>query len=104
MSDYDALGEPKKRFDNFVLGFLLSVLLPIITLTVFLLFKGSSLSLVEQIKAIFADMYFIRYVTLALIPNLVLFFFFYKTERWKSCYGLAVATLLYLIVSVFQLA
>ena len=30
----------------------------------------------------------------SLIPSLILFFVFYKTERWQSAYGLIVAVLL----------
>lgn len=103
MGNYNAFEEPKKRFDSFASGFLLSVILPMVVLFLVLAVKDSAHSLEERFTTILHDMYFIRYITLALVPNLVLFFFFYKTERWKACYGLSVATLVYLMLSVFQM-
>lgn len=103
MAGYNAFEEPKKRFDSFAAGFLLSLVMPMLVIFVVLHFKDSARAMEDRFMTVLHDLYFIRYVTLALIPNLVFFFYFYKTERWKSCYGLAVATLLYLMFSVFQM-
>ena len=101
--NYNVLGEPEKKYDGFLFGLLLSLFLPALAIFLILLFKYSTSSMEERLLSIWHDMYFVRYITLALIPNLVLFFVFYKTERWKPCYGLGVATLIYSMVSVFQL-
>lgn len=101
--NYNGLNEPEKKYDSFMFGLLLSLFLPMFVIFLILFFKDSTHSMEDRFMTMLHDMYFVRYITLALIPNLVLFFLFYKTERWKSCYGLAVATLIYLMISVLQM-
>ena len=76
--NYNVLGEPEKKYNGFLSGLLISLLLPALVLFLILFFKDSAHSMEDRFMTILHDMYFVRYITLAIIPNLVLFFFFYK--------------------------
>lgn len=92
---FDDSSEPKKSFDNFFLGLFGSV--GITALMIFLISKGylkENVSVLETYKIVFYSMEFPNIMIASLIPTLVLFYFFYKTERWQSAYGLIVAVLL----------
>lgn len=93
----------RKRFDTFFFGFLVATALPIIVMVLLLLKMESSLALEQRFLALFHDILFVKYMTMALMPNLFLFFYFYKVERWKASSGLIVATVLYMMLFLIRL-
>ena len=92
----------KKRFDNFFIGFFTSIILPFVMLVLISAEGDFSLSFYEQFMKVFNDYMFVKIAILALIPNLVIFFALYKTERWKSASGLIVATILFVILMILK--
>ncbi len=93
----------KKRYDNFLIGFVFSIILPII-LIVLISTKGNfgSLSFYDNLMRVYHSYMFVKTAILALIPNMIAFFFLYKTERWKSASGLIVATILFIIIMILK--
>ena len=102
LEEYNSQPKNKKRFDHFFLGFIVSIILPIIAV-VLISAEGNlaSRTLYEHLIAAYSTGgMFVKYAILALIPNMILFFYLYKTERWKSANGLIVATILCMIFVV----
>jgi hypothetical protein len=91
------------KYNHFLWGFLPAVILPLIVLV---LVSGrenlTAFSFYEHLMRAYHNYMFVKMVILALIPNMLLFFFFYKTERWKSASGLIVATIFYVILMVLK--
>ena len=93
----------KKRFNNFFLGLTVSLILPPIMIV--LISAGGELgsqSFYEHLMKVYNNYMFVKYAILALFPNMVIFFFLYKTERWKSAGGLIVATILFMILMILK--
>ncbi len=92
-----------QKYNHFLWGFLPAVILPVITL-VLVSGRGNltDFSLYEHLMNAYNNYMFVKMAILALIPNMILFFFFYKTERWKSANGLIVATIFYIIFMVLK--
>ena len=92
---FDDSSDEKKKFDNFFLGLFGSIFVSL--LMIYLISLGylkEEVELEERFKIIFYSMEFSTIMVASLIPSLVAFFVFYKTERWQSAYGLIVAVLL----------
>jgi len=93
----------KKRYDNFFIGLIPSIVLPVILIV--LISAGQNLgnlSFEEQLMRVYNNHQFVNFAILSLIPNMIAFFFLYKTERWKSASGLIVATICYIILMVLR--
>ncbi len=105
MIEYGDLGNDgmveKKSFDNFFIGFFASVVL---TLGLLCLLTRNALSSSQDfeliVRAIYSNPQFVNLMIASLFPSMFLFFFFYKTERWKSGKGLIVAVLLSMVLIV----
>lgn len=99
--EQNSQSQDKKTFDHFFIGFIVSIVLPLVSIV---LISGredlGSLSLYGHLMRAYHSYMFIKFAILALIPNLVLFFFLYKTERWKSAGGLIVATIFFMILMI----
>ena len=105
MSDnlyYDSEEIDKKPFDNFFVGFFISALLTVVFLFLLSSVVFSFDNLEESLKMIYDNGEFVRYMIVALTPSMILFFFFYKTERWQSARGLIVAILLSMVLAVLK--
>ena len=101
LGEQNSQDENKKRFDNFFLGLIVSIVLPPIMIV--LISAGGELgsqTFYDHLIRAYHNHMFIKYAILALFPNMVIFFFLYKTERWKSAGGLIVATILFIILMV----
>ena len=95
--------QKRKRYDNFFTGFIPSIILPAILIVVISAGKTlGELSFTEQFLRIYNNIEFVNIAILALMPNMIAFFFFYKTERWKAASGLIVATIFYIILMVVR--
>jgi len=92
-----------QKYNHFLWGFIPSVILPLIMLV---LVSGrddlTAYSFYEHFMRAYNNSMFIKTAILALIPNMLIFFFFYKTERWKSASGLIVATILYMVLVIIK--
>ncbi len=91
----------KKSGDKFGLGFLISILVPAIVFIV-LIYGMTHYALSELIayswKA-YGNSLFLPITIASLLPNMFIFFWMYKTERWQMTRGLVVAT--FIILGVF---
>lgn len=101
--EQNSQAKSKKRYDHFFIGFIPSVILPLIMIV--LISTGGnlgSLSFYDHLMRAYHNHLFVKILILALIPNMIAFFFLYKTERWKSASGLIVATILFIILMVLK--
>ncbi len=91
--------EPQKKikYDNCILGFGLGIIVPIIAFLLFYLYRHpkSFQIFYEQVLTVNVIS---RLVSLCAIPNLLVFFIFIWTNRYKSAHGVIGATFVYAIV------
>jgi hypothetical protein len=87
----------KITYDKRLTGFTIGIIFPIIVLVLFYLYRNpQSFSLFyEQMLSINIIS---RLVSLCVIPNLLVFFIFIWTNRYKSAYGVIGATFIYALV------
>ena len=83
----------ERRYDSMLHGLIPGLVLPMLTLVIFWLVK-SELGLWNFLASFQLLGMLSKLVTLATIPNLVLFFFFIWTQRNFSARGVIFATLL----------
>lgn len=84
----------KKSADNALLGFLIGTIIPAILLMV-LVYRETHYGLSELFAytwQVAGNGLFYPYIIVSLMPNMFVFFWMYKTERWKMTRGLVVAT------------
>lgn len=87
--------QKKNKYDSFVVGCVIGLVLPLIVLAMLL---RSSTSFVDGYKSLMGNFnLYVKYLTLALIPNSVAFFIFYKKEMWFAAKGVIFMTLIYFI-------
>ncbi|MCQ2225725.1 MAG: hypothetical protein MJZ14_08410 [Paludibacteraceae bacterium] len=94
--DDDWLNEGKKfnLFDNFFTGFIIAILLSVITVRLVTLSSLPNMGIVDVLKHVYESSNFQTIMMTAIIPNLIFFFILYKMEKWKANYGVIVASLL----------
>lgn len=105
MSDnfyYESEEIEKKPFDHFFAGFFTSALMTVVFLFLLTSVVFSFEHFEESLKSIYDSYAFAQFMIIALVPSMILFFFFYKTERWQSAKGLIVAVLLSLVLAVLK--
>lgn len=86
--------KPSVPFDNFFIGLFGAVLLSIITIRLVTLSELPDVGMKDLLKQVYNSENFQTIMMSAMIPNLILFFILYKLERWKTNYGVVVASLL----------
>ena len=91
-----------QKYNHFLVGFIPAVIVPVIAIVLISADNLMDYSFVEHLKRAYHNYMFVKMGILALIPNMFIFFFFYKTERWKSAGGLIVATILFIILMVLK--
>ena len=84
--------KPKMSFDNFFVGLFGAVLLSIITIRLVTYSELPDVGLKDLLKQVYNSEGFQTIMMTAMIPNLILFFILYKLERWKTNYGVVVAS------------
>lgn len=95
----------RKSFDSFLWGFVPSFILPLLILTLMIYRQGVAKTVPDILVYIWlasANYYFLNTFILSMLPNMFLFLFFYKTERWKGCYGLVLATMCWFIFFIIR--
>ena len=83
-----------KKYDNFRLGFFVGLLAPIITFFVIYFVKKDVASFQEYLNTIVSHQLFTKLLSLSALPNLVFFFLFINTSRYRSTQGVLGATFL----------
>ena len=82
-----------KKFDNLWIGAVLGIITIIIPVTFFYLSRYSYEPFSEYLNLLFGNKRLLSpMISLAGVPNLVLFFIFMKKDKYKTCRGLILAT------------
>lgn len=82
-----------KKFDNLWLGTVIGVATAAVSILVFYFIKFTEISLGEYIQLLLQNRYlFAPIVSLAGIPNLVIFYLFINRDRYKTARGVILAT------------
>lgn len=92
----------QKRISNQWHGYLLGVLLPVITLVVMYLSLASDFRFVDFIRYLNVRGDLSRALSLAVLPNLGLFFVFIWTDRLKAAQGVLGSTIILALIIVFM--
>ncbi|MCQ2188405.1 MAG: hypothetical protein MJZ00_00580 [Paludibacteraceae bacterium] len=84
----------KKKGDEFIYGLLIGLIIPSIVLVVLsstVTNYGFS-ELLAYAWQVAGNSIFYPFIIMSLMPNMFVFFWMYKTERWRMTRGLVVAT------------
>lgn len=87
----------KARFNNLLLGAILGLFLPVLSFLGMYIVLSGSLNLAEYLQKITSSNVITKFLSLAVLPNLLLFFIFIWINYLKSARGVLGAT----IVSAF---
>ena len=94
----------KKKFDNFFIGLSFAIIIPITIIFIVSYNRyPNEPELIDSFMRFYNNYDFTNYFLLSIFPNLFMFFFLYKTERWKSAYGLVVAIILLIMALILKL-
>jgi len=84
----------RTRFNNQLLGVILGLILPVLSFFIIYLLLSGSLNLVEYFEKVKSTNVFTKLLSLAVLPNLLLFFIFIWLNYLKSARGILGATIL----------
>ncbi len=84
-----------KKLNSILLGLALGILLPMLALFAYVHLKFEDLTLMGFFRSYYKMGILTHMLSLAVIPNLGLFFLFIKTNRLKSARGVLTATFLF---------
>lgn len=87
----------KSKIDNLKLGLLFGIVAPVLTMLVIYLVQFSDYNLNELVDILVAKKVFTKIVSLCVIPNLALFFFFLNKNYYRSARGILSATIIFAI-------
>lgn len=82
-------------------GAFLSLLVPLVGLTIFYFIRFTEHSLGEYIDALVLYNLIAPVISVSLVPNILLFFFFVNRDRYKEGQGVILAMLLWGLVIVY---
>lgn len=85
----------KENFDRMWVGTVLGIAVPFVSLLIYQALKFDSLSFVEFLRSYFRMGILSHVISLAVIPNLIVFFLFIHTDLLKSARGVLLATFLF---------
>ncbi|NOQ27441.1 MAG: hypothetical protein GQ564_18925 [Bacteroidales bacterium] len=83
------------KINNIKLGMLLGIIAPILSMLVIYLVKFSEYNFQELIDFLLARRIFTKIISLCVIPNLALFFFFLNKNYYYSARGVLISTVLF---------
>ncbi len=86
--------------NQFLLGFVLALIVTFISLVIFNISLKRTITLSEFIHSMMQLKVFSAVLSIAVLPNLVLFFVFLNLKKYKTVRGILTATLL-LAIAVF---
>ena len=82
------------KYNSVKLGFLLGIILPIITILLFYLLKFNDVSIKQFLISLWQKNLFAKIISLAVISNLLLFFIFLWLNYLYSARGVLLSTFL----------
>ncbi|MEA1875650.1 MAG: hypothetical protein U9N86_02185 [Bacteroidota bacterium] len=85
----------KDRINNMWVGSLLGILVPVVVLVVYQQLKFEDLSFFDFLKSYFKIGILTHVISLAVIPNLLLFFGFVNTDNLKAARGVLLSTFIF---------
>jgi uncharacterized membrane protein len=87
----------KSIYDNRLLGFSLGIIVPVLTITMFYLYRNP-----ENFQTFYQEIVSVnilsRLVSLCVLPNLLVFFIFIWTHKYKSAHGVIGSTFVYALI------
>ena len=83
-----------RRWNKFWIGFVVGIILPTIIFLLIYLIGYSEASFVDFVKYSSLIRALPKILSLCIVPNLAVFYFFLNKEFWKSTKGIITATLL----------
>lgn len=93
-----------QRFNRFIYGFIPGILLPVIFLWIYLSrFYPVDLPFYDILKQLFPSVMLGKLLLLAIMPNLVGVFIFYKQDNFKLGIGMMMGALPYLVTAMFMM-
>jgi hypothetical protein len=87
----------KSKYDKLQLGLILGILAPLLTMVIIYFARFTNYHFSELIDFLVKKKVFTKIVSLCVIPNLALFFFFLNKYLYKSARGVLLATILFAI-------
>jgi hypothetical protein len=91
----------KPNLNSIWIGVLAGILMPVIALMAFYLARYGDLNLVEFVKGYKSLGILTHIISLAVLPDLLIFFIFIRYNLLKSARGVLLATFLFTFVVVF---
>jgi hypothetical protein len=85
------------KYDDRRLGFILGIVVPVITILSFYIYRNPE-SFKQFYNLILSVNILSKLVSLCVVPNLLVFFIFIWTHRYKSAHGVIGATFVYAFV------
>lgn len=83
------------KINNIKLGIILGIIAPLLSMLVIYLLKFSEYNFQELIDFLLARGIFTKIISLCVIPNLALFFFFLNKNYYTSARGVLISTFLF---------
>ena len=83
------------KINNLKLGLALGILAPVLTMLIIYLIQFTDYGLQELVDMLVSKKIFTKIVSLCVIPNLALFFFFLNKNYFYSARGILMATVLF---------
>lgn len=83
------------KINNLKLGLTLGILAPVLTMLIIYLIQFTDYGLQELVDMLVSKKIFTKIVSLCVIPNLALFFFFLNKNYFYSARGILMATVLF---------
>ncbi len=90
----------KSKYNKLWLGLVLGIIIPIITIIIFSLFKSDVKNIVEFIQFTLSISALSNILSLCALPNLAIFYLFLNKELYYSARGVIFATLIWAILVV----
>jgi hypothetical protein len=88
----------REKLDKILVGFIAGIIIPLIALTIYYFVRYSNLSLLDFLK-VYRNLGILTHiVSLAVLPDLLVFFLFIRQNFLKSARGVLMATFLFTFV------
>lgn len=85
----------KSKYNKLLIGLLLGIIIPVITLLTFTFIKSDSTNVVHYLKFVSRVSLMSNVLSLCAIPNLAIFYFFINKEYYYSGRGVILATMIW---------
>jgi len=98
------MAKETKSFDKIIIGVIPGLILPLITMYLIYEFKEIGYSFEVYLRNLYKYNMITKAASLSLISNLIVFYLFLQTLRYKSAKGVVLSTLIYsLLILAYML-